>query len=72
MGYRETKLDNASQSRGLFFIEPDDEDFKHTVNACRTFEIPMSAAMLCKTPVNCRGDTCRNIGKHKDQICLYC
>ena len=25
----------------------------------------MPAAMLCKTPANCRGETCRNIGKHK-------
>ena len=25
------KLDNAMQLRGIFFIEPDDEDFKHTM-----------------------------------------
>ena len=25
----------------------------------------MSAAMPCKTPVNCRGETCRSIGKSK-------
>ena len=25
----------------------------------------MSAAMPCKTPVTCSGETCRNIGKHK-------
>ena len=25
----------------------------------------MPAAMLCETPVNCRGETCRNIGKRK-------
>ena len=25
----------------------------------------MPAAMPCKTPVNCRGETCRSIGKHK-------
>ena len=25
----------------------------------------MPAAMPCKTLVNCRGETCRNIGKHK-------
>ena len=25
------KLDNARQSRGIFFIEPDDDEFKHTM-----------------------------------------
>ena len=54
------------QLRGIFFIDPDDEEFKHTVkNARRTLEIPMPAAMSCKTPVN---ETCRNIGKTKPNI----
>ena len=58
------KLDNARQLRGIFFIEPDDEEFKHTKkNARKKLEIPMQAAM--PTPVNCRGETCRNIGKSK-------
>ena len=60
------KLDNARQLRGIFFIEPNDEEFKHTMkNARRKLEIPIPAAMPCKTLVNCRGETCRNIGKHK-------
>ena len=60
------KLDNARQLRGIFFIEPDDEEFRHTMrNARRKLEIPMPAAMPCKTPVNCRGETCRNIEKIK-------
>ena len=60
------KLDNARQSRGILFIEPEDEEFKHTMkNVRRKLEIPMPAAMLCKTPTNCSGETCRNIGKHK-------
>ena len=25
------KLENARRSRGIFFIEPDDEEFKHTM-----------------------------------------
>ena len=42
------KLDNARQLRGIFFIEPDDEEFKHTMkNARRKLEIPMPAAMPC-------------------------
>ena len=34
-------------------------------NARRKMEIPMPAAMLRKTPVNCRGETCRNNGENK-------
>ena len=47
-------------------MEPDDEEFKRTMkNARRKLEIPMPAAMPCKTPVNCRGETCRSIRKLK-------
>ena len=46
------KLDYARQLRGIFFIEPDDEEFKHTKrNARIKLEIPMPA------PVNCSGET---------------
>ena len=52
--------------RGIFFIEPDDEEFKHTIkNAIRKLEIPMQAAMPCKTPINSSGVTYRGIGKNK-------
>ena len=34
------KLDNARQMRGIFFIEPKDEEFKHTMkNARRKLEV---------------------------------
>ena len=62
------KLDNTRQLRGTFFIEPNDEEFKRTMkNARRKLEIPMSAAMPRKTPVNCRGETCSSIGKRKNK-----
>ena len=62
------KLENARQVRGIFFIEPEDEESKHTMkNGRRKLEIPMPAAMPCTTPVNCRGETCRSIGKHKSK-----
>ena len=49
------KLDKARQLRDIFFIEPDDEEFKHTMkNARGKLEIPMLAAMPFETPVNCR------------------
>ena len=60
------KLDNARQLRGIFFIEPNYEVFQHAMkNARRKLEVPMPAAMPCKTPVNCRGENCRSIGKSK-------
>ena len=34
-------------------------------NCSLKIEIPMPAAMPCKTLVNCRGETCRSIGNHK-------
>ena len=63
------KLDNARQVRGIFFIEPEDEDFKNIMkNARGKLEIPMPAAMPCKTPVNCCGETCRSIGKERPNM----
>ena len=50
------KLDNARQVRGIFFIESD---------ARRRLEIPMPAAMPCKTPINGCGETFCGIGKSK-------
>ena len=60
------KLDNARQLRGIFFFEPEDEEFKHTMkNARRKLEIPMPAPKPCKTRVNCSGENCCGIGKRK-------
>ena len=60
------KLDNARQLRGIFFIEPDDELFKHTMNnARRKLEIPIPAAMPCKIPINSGEETSYSIGKSK-------
>ena len=43
-----------------------DEELKDiTRNAHRKLEISMPAAMLCKSPVNCSGETCSSIGKRK-------
>ena len=51
------KLDNARRLRGIHF---------HLKNARRKLEIPMPAAMPCKTSF-CRSsrDTCRTTGEHK-------
>ena len=57
------KLDNARQLRGLFFIEPNDEEFKLTMKAARRkLEVPMPAALPCKIPIKSSGETHRKIG----------
>ena len=43
------KLDNATRLRGIYLIDPDDEEFKDIMkNARRMLEVPMPAAMLYK------------------------
>ena len=62
------KLENARQLRGIYFIEPDDEEFKLTMKAARRkLEVPMPAAMPCKIPIKSSGETHRNIGKRRTQ-----
>ena len=52
--------------RGIFFIEPNDEEFKLTMKvARRKLEVPMLAAMPCKIPIKSSGETHRNVGKRK-------
>ena len=44
------KLDNARRLRGIYFIDPEDKEFKETIkNARKKLETPMAPAMLCKT-----------------------
>ena len=49
MGKREAEIDNARRLRGIYCIDPDDEEYKETFkNARRQLERPMAAAMPCK------------------------
>ena len=44
------KLDNARRLGGIYFIDPEDKDYKETINdAKRKLDMPMDAAMHCKT-----------------------
>ena len=44
------KLDNARRLRGIYFIDPEDKEFKEILkNARRKLETPMAPAMHCKT-----------------------
>ena len=52
------KLHNAGRLRGIYFIDPADEEFKETIRKAQLkLEVPMLAAMPCKT----RGRQCREI-----------
>ena len=47
---KKPKLDNARRLRGIYFIDPEDKEFKHTIeNARKKLETRMAPAMLCKT-----------------------
>ena len=66
------ELDNARRLRGIYFIDPEDEEFKETMkNDRKKLEIPMPAAMPCKTPL-CRSsrETCRATGGHTKYACI--
>ena len=44
--------DIVRQLRGISFIEPNDEEFKPTMNAGRRkLEVPMPPSLLCKVPI---------------------
>ena len=50
MAIEKPKLDNARRLRRIYFIEPEDMEFKETIkNARRKLETPMAPAMPCKT-----------------------
>ena len=42
-------LDNARKLRGIYFIDPEDKEFKETIkNAGKKLETPVAPAMPCK------------------------
>ena len=64
--FEKPKLDNARQLRGIFFTEPDDEQFKLTIKAARRkLEVPMPAALPCKMPIKNSGETHSSFGKRR-------
>ena len=47
---KKAKLDNARELRGIYFIDPEDKEFKETIkNARKKLETAMAPAMPCKT-----------------------
>ena len=47
-------LENARKLRGIYFIDPEDTEFKETIkNARKKLETSVAPAMLCKIMTNC-------------------
>ena len=47
------KLDNARKLRGIYFIDPEDKEYKETIkNARKKLETPVAPAMPCKMSMN--------------------
>ena len=61
------KLDDAGRLRGIYFIDPEDIEFKETIkNARRKLEVPIVPAIFCKKPntwhveTHCMKDNCKS------------
>ena len=51
--HEKPQLDDARKLRGIHFIDPEDKEFKETIEICRKkLETPMAPAMPCKTSKN--------------------
>ena len=51
--HEKPQLDNARKFRGIYFIDPEDKEFKETIkNARKKFETPVAPAMPCKIRKN--------------------
>ena len=64
------KLDNARRLRGIYFIDPEDKEFKETIkNARKKLETPMAPAMPCKTSKKSKhGETRSKTKKFKSKL----
>ena len=64
------KLDNARRLRGIYFIDPEDKEFKETIkNARKKLETPMAPAMPCKTSKKSKhGDTRGKTNEFKSKL----
>ena len=62
-------LENARKLRGIYFIDPEDKEFKETIkNARKKLETSVALAMPCKIMKNCGSGTSNKI---KNKTCVY-
>ena len=65
------KLDNARRLRGIYFIDPDDEEFKDIMKNARTkLEISMPAVMPCNFQREKYRETCRTVEHKTKYACI--
>ena len=66
------KLDNARRLRGIYFVDPEDEEYKEIIqNARRKLELQMEAAMPCKKKtknMTCLQETVGRLGAHNKAL----
>ena len=67
------KLDNARKLRGIYFIDPEDKEFKETIkNARDKLETPMAPAMPFKTSKKGQhGETRGESNKTKSKLACF-
>ena len=64
--HEELHLENARKLRGIYFIDPEDKEFKDTIkNARKKLETPVAPAMPCKIMKKC-GSGASNKTKKQD------
>ena len=69
--HEKPKLDNARKLRGIYFIDPEDKEFKETIkNARKKLETPVAPAMTCKISEN--NQKCGNGASNKVKSKLPC
>ena len=62
--------DNARKLRGIYFIDPEDKEFKETIkNARKKLKTPIALAMPCKNMKKNCGSGASN--KIKNKTCVY-
>ena len=62
-------LDNARKLRGIYFIDPEDMEFKETIkNSRKKLETSVAPAMPCKIMKNCGSG---GSNKVKNKTCVY-
>ena len=62
-------LGNARKLRGIYFIDPEDKEFKETIkNARKKLETSVASAMPCKIMKNCGSG---GSNKLKNKTCVY-
>ena len=60
-------LDNARRLRGIYFIDPDDGDYKDTIrNARRKLDVPMEAPMPCMRGTKSQASSSETGGKNDE------